>query len=104
MRDILQDLKDTVVYDPSKKIKDGRGAKPKIEDLTPQAEVVYNATESGMSLGNTVVFFNQWRRAHGFNSIGYGTIQRFVAERPLMKLGRTQMIKSGSSDEGSMLH
>jgi hypothetical protein len=63
MRDILRDTESTVVYDPSKRIKDGRGAKSKLDDLTPQAEVVYNATESGMSLGSTAVLLNQWRRA-----------------------------------------
>jgi len=101
MRDILRDTKSTVVYDPTQRIKDGRGAKSKLDDLTPQAEDVYNATESGMSLGSTVVLLNQWRRAQKLGSIGYGTLQRLVADSPVMKLGKTQMIKSGSSDEGS---
>jgi len=39
-------------YDPSGGIKAGRGAKVLIEDFTPQADVVYQTMESGMSLGN----------------------------------------------------
>jgi len=46
---------------PSAAIKAGRGTKVRIEDYTPQAEVVYCLLDSGMSLSSTVVVLNQWR-------------------------------------------
>ena len=69
-----------VEYDPSGEIKAGRGAKVLIEDYTPQADVVYRTMESGMSLGNSMVVLNQWRRAKKMTppNISYGCMQRFV--------------------------
>ena len=50
MRDIYEANEAGELYDPSKGIKAGRGRKALIEDLTPQAEVVYRSMESGLSL------------------------------------------------------
>ena len=86
-------------YDPSAAIKDGRGAKAKIEDLTPQADVVYKAMESGFSLGNTVVLINQWRRVRHQEPLSYGALQRFVSTSAVMALAKRETIKSGSSDQ-----
>ena len=88
-------------YDPSASIKVGRGAKALIEDYTPQAEVVYSVMESGMSLGNTVVVLNQWRRIRGLEPISYGCLQRFVSSSEVMVLEKRETIKAGSKDEGT---
>ena len=40
----------------------GGGRKAEIQDFTPQADVVYNALECGMSVGNSLVLLNAWRR------------------------------------------
>ena len=91
-------------YDPSAAIKAGRGAKVLIEDRTDQAEVVYRCMGGGgMSLGSTVVFLNQWRRVRipPLPPISYGALQRFVHDSPVMKLAKTDTIKSGSSDLGT---
>ena len=98
MRAIIAAHKAGEIYDPSAAIKEGRGAKPKIVDLTPQAEVVYNAMESGFSLGNTVVLVNQWRRVRHQEPLSYGALQRFVAKSAVMQLTKRETIKSGSSD------
>jgi len=101
MRDIIKARGTCTFYDPSKKIKEGRGRPAKIVDFTPQAEVVYNATESGVSLGNTVVMLNQWRRVRRLKPMRYGALQGFVSRSPVMKLGKTLTIKSGNDDQGS---
>ena len=79
-------------YGPSAVNKAGRGAKALIEDYTPQADVVYRvmeSCESGMSLGNTVVVLNQWRRRSTLEPISYGCLQRFVRCSAVMVLTRT---------------
>ena len=48
-------------YDPSGRIKSGRGRNVEIEDLTPQAEMAYRTIATGCSLGKSVVLVNQWR-------------------------------------------
>ena len=75
-----------VEYDPSREIKAGRGAKFLIEDYTPQADVVYRTMESGMSLGNSMVVLNQWRRAKKMTppNISYGCLQRFLKHSPVI--------------------
>ena len=73
-------------YGPSAVTKAGRGAKVLIEDYMPQAEVVYRVMESGMSLGNTVVVLNQWRRRRTLEPISYGCLQRFVRCSAVMVL------------------
>jgi hypothetical protein len=83
-----------VEYDPSREIKAGRGAKVLIEDCTPQADVVYRVMESGMSLGNTVVVLNQWRRRRTSEPISYGCLQRFVL------MGAYEDLMDGAAAEG----
>ena len=100
MKAIIDAHKAKREYDPSAAIKSGRGAKALIEDYTPQAEVVYRVMESGMSLGNTVVVLNQWRRRGALEPISYGCLQRFVRSSPVMVLEKRETIKSGSKDEG----
>ena len=77
-------------YDPSAAIKAGRGAKVLIEDYTLQAEVVYRVMESGMSLGNTVVVLNQWRRRRTLEPISYGCLQRFARSSAVMVLEKRE--------------
>ena len=93
-----------VEYDPSGEIKAGRGAKVLIEDYTPQADVVYRTMESGMSLGNTMVVLNQWRRAKKMtpSSISYGCLQRFVQHSPVIVLEKRETVKAGSADAGTV--
>ena len=74
MKAIIDAHKAKREYDPSAAIKSGRGAKVLIEEYTPQAEVVYRVMESGMSLGNTVVVLNQWRRRRALGLISYGCL------------------------------
>ena len=86
---------------PSAAIKAGRGTKVRIEDYTPQAEVVYRVIESGMSLGSTVVVLNQWRRRSTLEPVSYGCLQRFVRSSAVIVLEKCETIKSGSKDEGT---
>ena len=103
MLDIYAAVEAEEMYDPSGRIKKGRGAKAKIDDLTPQAEVVYRAMESGMSLGNTLVIVNQWRRANlGPDSgISYGALQRFAANSTVLEMTKRETRKAGSEDKES---
>ena len=91
-------------YDPSAAIKAGRGAEALIEDYTPQGEVVYRTMESGMSLGNSMVVLNQWRRAQQMTppNISYGCLQRFVKHSPVMVLEKRETVKAGSADAGTV--
>jgi len=91
-------------YDPSAATKAGRGAKALIEDYTPQGEVVYRTMESGMSLGNSMVVLNQWRRAQQMTppNISYGCLQRFVKHSPVMVLEKRETVKAGSADAGTV--
>jgi hypothetical protein len=57
--------------------------------------------DSGMSLGNTVVVLNQWRRRRTFEPISYGRLQRFAHSSAIMVLEKRETIKSGSKDEGA---
>jgi len=54
-----------------------------------------------MSLGNTVVVLNQWRRRRTLEPISYGCLQRFVRCSAVMVLTKRETIKSGSKDEGT---
>ena len=78
MRDIHTAQKAGELYDPSADIKGGRGRKALIEDETPQADVVYRSMESSLSLGNTLILVNQWRRLRYMAPLSYGALQRIV--------------------------
>ena len=54
-----------------------------------------------MSLGNTVVVLNQWRRSRVLEPISYGCLQRFVSSSEVMVLEKRETIKAGSKDEGA---
>jgi hypothetical protein len=88
-------------FDPSEVRKSTGGRKVKIEDFTPQADIVYNSMESGLSLGNTLVLLNEWRRGKSMEYISYHALQRFVAESPVMVLEKRSTQKSGKVDPGS---
>ena len=98
MKDVLAAHEAGDRYDASMNIKEGRPRKVLIEDCTPQAEVVYRSMESGMSLGNTVVLLNQWRRARSLNAISYSTLQRFVVRSTVLLVEKREIEKSGSRD------
>ena len=102
MRDIHTAHKAGELYDSSADIKGGRGRKALIEDETPQADVVYRSMESGLSLGNTLILVNQWRRLRSMGPLSYGALQRFVQESKVMVLERRQTKKSGKQDKTSM--
>ena len=104
-KEILTAVAVEEAYDPSARIKKGRGAKPRIVDMTPQAEQVYRAMESGMSLGNTLVLLNQWRRVNigPDDMISYGALERFAATSTVLKLDKRETRKAGSEDEESGL-
>jgi hypothetical protein len=89
-------------YGPSAANKTGRGAKALIEDYTPQAEVVRRVIESGMSLGNTVVVLNQWRRRRELKPMSYECLQRFVSSSEVMVLEKRETTKAGSKGERAM--
>ena len=98
MREISASHKAKTKYDPSANIKTGRGAKVLIEDYTEQADVVYRAMKSGMSLGSTLVLLNQWRRVRTMEPVCYGCLQRFVSHSPVMVLEKRETVKAGSAD------
>ena len=98
MRDIYAAHESGDLYDPSAKIKAGRGRKALIEDETPQAEVVYRSMESGLSLGNTVILVNQWRRARSLDPLSYGALQFFVKNSSVMHVEKRGTKKSGKQD------
>jgi len=91
------------VYDPSVRIKEGRGAKAKIVDMTPQADMVYRTMETGLSLGSTVILLNQWRRVNMDDEVGisYGALQRFVSTSKVLVLDKRETRKAGSEDQES---
>ena len=99
MHDIFRAHHNNELYGPSKSVKEGRGRKPLIDDLTPQAEVVYRTMESGLSLGNTVVLVNQWRRARGMDPLSYGALQYFVKRSSVMEVEKRGTKKSGKEDK-----
>ena len=99
MRNIFQAYYNKELYDPSQAIKGGRGRKALIDDLTPQAEVVYRSMESGLSLGNTVILVNQWRRARSLDPLSYGALQFFVKNSSVMHVEKRGTKKSGKQDK-----
>ena len=98
LRQIFAAHEDGQCYDPSKVISAGRGAKHKIADFTPQADVVYRSMACGMSLGRTIVLLNQWRRRRALEPISYGALQNFVATSEVMDLTKRETRKAGSTD------
>ena len=103
MRALYQAHDTGTVYDPAAKIKIGRGAPVKIDEGSPQAQTVYRSMTSGLSLGNTLVILNQWRRVNlpDEGPISYGTLQRFVARSHVLVVDKRELRKSGSEDEES---
>ena len=99
MRDIHEAHEAGELYDPSKDVKGGRGRKALIEDMTPQAHVVYRSMGSGLSLGNTVILVNQWRRVRSMEPLSYGALQRFVSESTVLVLEKRATKKSGKADK-----
>ena len=101
MRDIHTAHEAGELYDPSAGTKEGRGRKALIEDETPQAGVVYRSMEGGLSLGNTLILVNQWRRVRSMDPLSYGALQRFVHDSKVMVLEKRQTKKSGKLDKTS---
>ena len=103
MRAIYEAHDAGAVYDPSAKIKKGRGAPVKIDEGSPQAQTVYRSMTSGLSLGNTLVVVNQWRRVQLADEgpISYGALQRFVAQSRVLVVDKREFRKSGNDDEES---
>ena len=52
MHDVIKAVEKEEAYKPSARINGTRGAKPKIEDMTEQAKMVYRTMETGLSLGS----------------------------------------------------
>ena len=79
------------------------GGKAAIIDFTPQAKVVYNILESGVSLGNAVVLLNAWRRHpnRALEGISYDALRRFVNNSPVIVRRKRKKIKDGSKEPGS---
>ena len=79
------------------------GGKAAIIDFTPQAKVVYNILESGVSLGNAVVLLNAWRRHpnRALEGISYDALRRFVNNSPVIVRRKRKKTKDGSKDLGS---
>lgn len=88
-------------YDPSKEIREGRGAISKIKDVTPQAEVVYRTMECGLNICKILVLLNRYRRGKGMDPISYGCLQNFIATSKVMIMEARTTRKSGSTDEDS---
>ena len=101
LEDILKTCEAGNCYDPSKAIREGRGSKAKIEDLTPQAEVVYKLQEAGMSMGRTVILLNRWRATKGMEPICYSAVQGFVAQSKVLVVESRGTRKAGKTDEGA---
>ena len=83
----------------------GGGRKAEIQDFTPQADVVYNALECGMSVGNSLVLLNGWRRhpQRGLGPISYHALRRFIDNSTAIVRTKRGTTKDGSKDEESDL-
>ena len=103
MLDIHAAVEAEEMHDPPGRIKEGPGAKAKVGDPTPQAGVVYQAMESGMSLGSTPVIMNQWRRAHlgPYPGVSYGALQRFAANSTVLMMAKRETRKAGPEEKES---
>ena len=102
MREMYAAHENGETYDPSGNLMSRCGAKVKIVEMSPQAELVYSSMERGMGLGNTLVLLNAWRRRKLLpGPISYGALQRFVANSPVLKIDKRELRKAGTDDEES---
>jgi hypothetical protein len=101
MADILAAKADSKTYDTHAGPKE-RGAKPLIDDETPQAAVVYRALESNISTTQTTIVVNEWRAGRNLPPISYSAVQGFVQRSDVIHRSRRLTKKSGKDDEGSL--
>ncbi len=75
-----------------------------IIDQTPQAELVYNAQRTGLSVNDTTFIINAWRAAQDppLRALSYSAVQSFIAYKSqiIVKARRTTK-KSGKDDPNS---
>jgi hypothetical protein len=80
-----------------------RGRTPLIEELSPAAQVVYEALENGLSTTQTAVLLNEWRAAQTpvQESVSWSAVERFIQASDVINRSRRATKKSGKDDEGS---
>ncbi|KAJ1386960.1 hypothetical protein B484DRAFT_341478, partial [Ochromonadaceae sp. CCMP2298] len=86
-------------YNPSAGKKKG-GRRAHIQDLTPQAGVVYKSLEQGLSTTQTTVIVNEWRKAQTprLPPISWSSVERFILRSGVTHRSRRVYKKSGKED------
>ncbi|KAJ1392767.1 hypothetical protein B484DRAFT_314135, partial [Ochromonadaceae sp. CCMP2298] len=96
-RDVLASIANDTRYDAK-----ASGAKGKnlIMDCTPQAEVVYEALESGLSTTQTAVLVNEWRAALDppLDAVSWSAVEGFILRSTIIERSRRVCKKSGKDD------
>jgi hypothetical protein len=104
---VQQVLKDFVKSQMTKSLYDARigekrrGRKPLILDMTPQAQIVYNAVEAGLSSAQTAVLVNKFRNSQTpyLKPVSWSAVENFIIRSECIKRGRRLTKKSGKDDE-----
>jgi hypothetical protein len=80
-----------------------RGRKPLIVDCTPQATVVYEALEHGLSNTQAAVMVNEWRWAQfpPLPTLSWSAVEAFTQRSTVIDRSRRVTKKSGKEDVGS---
>jgi hypothetical protein len=101
-RDVLAVRARGVNYDESAGARQ-RGRKPLILELTPQAEVAYEALGQGLSTYQTAVLLNEWRAVQYpvLPPLSWSAVQGFVQRSGVIDRSRRQYKKSGKDDLNS---
>jgi hypothetical protein len=104
---VQQVLKDFVKSQMTKSLYDARigekrrGRKPLILDMTPQAQIVYNAVEAGLSSAQTAVLVNKFRNSQTpyLKPVSWSAVENFIIRSECIKRGRRLTKQSGKDDE-----
>ncbi|KAJ1409397.1 hypothetical protein B484DRAFT_336622, partial [Ochromonadaceae sp. CCMP2298] len=77
-----------------------RGRAPLIVELSPGAQVVYEAQENGLSTTQTAVLLNEWRAAQApaQEAVAWSAVERFIQASDVINRTRRQTKKSGKDD------
>jgi hypothetical protein len=75
------------VYNPNQNLSD-RGRNSVIEDMTPQAEIIYRQLTKGLTPTHAVFMVNIWRNNNGLAPVSRSAVQRFVQRSDIDQLDK----------------
>jgi hypothetical protein len=80
-----------------------RGRLHLIEELSPQAGVVYDAVESGQGIQQATVLLNQYRKElpEPEAAVSWSCVRCFISNSPVIRSHRRQSKKGGNFEKGS---